>query len=530
MGSQHGNIVALAEDHIRRSAALIGGRASRFSAELEKGPWFTLLWFTVLYAMAVMGAAIHRDFWLDELVALHVSTLPSVRDIWSALLQTVDGNPPLYYLLSRPLLRGLGETELVARLPAILAFWGAGLCLFAFVRRHTSAVAASIALVCFAQSGAIAWAYEARPYAVVLGFAGLALLSWQRCAGSSRHLLWPAALALRIAGLVSTHFYAVLLIVPLALAETARCIGRRRIEWATAVALCAGVTPLIFWMPLVRNVRGKVADNALHADYFARPTVGALYDSYSSLVGQLIPALLVSLILTLFLMARRREPDGQEDGRRSSIPFAELALAAGLATFPILVFLVAVLVTHTYVLRYVLPGALGLAMLAGFVAHLALRKRPAIALAVLAILSLQFYLWAVTLAFSYKARAYDDHPLLLEQNAGRLPIVITEGLLFPTLWRYAPASLKSRLFYITDMPFARNTTDTTNEIILLKIRPMAPDAIVDLDRFLSVNRTFLMYHIGYSANSSLDALLARGYRVRLQAKRGPELLFSVTPP
>jgi len=52
------------------------------------------------------------------------------------------------------------------------------------------------------------------------------------------------------------------------------------------------------------------------------------------------------------------------------------------------------------------------------------------------------------------------------------------GTDFPPLWRYAPPFLKRRLFYVTDLPFARKTTDTTNEIILLKIRPMAPDAIV----------------------------------------------------
>lgn len=519
-----------ADGRVQRTAASIAGHATRFAAQVETHPWFALVWFTVFYALAAVGAALRRDFWLDELVALYVSTLPRVQDIWSALLRTVDGNPPLYYLLSRLLLRGLGETELVARLPAILGFWVAGLCLFAFVRRHTSTVAASIALVCFAQSGALPWAYEARPYAVVLGFAGLALLSWQRCAGSSRSLLWPGVLALSVAGLVSTHFYAALLIVPLASAEATRWLGRRRIEWAPGLAMCAGMVPLIFWMPIVRNVRGNVAGNALHADYFAQPTMGALFQDYSWLLFPLIPALLISLILVLFLTWRRSDPDGQEDAYRRSIPFAELALAAGLATFPILVFLVAVLVTQTYVLRYVLPGAMGLAMLAGFLVHFALRKRPAIALAVLGVLSAQFYISALSLGFAGNARAYDDHPLLLEQNRGRLPIVISEGLIFPPLWRYAPPFLKRRLFYVTDLPFARKTTDTTNEIILLKIRPMAPDAIVGLDGFLTANRSFLLYYVGNSANSSLDALLARHYTVSLQAKRGHELLFLVTAP
>jgi hypothetical protein len=59
---------------------------------------------------------------------------------------------------------------------------------------------------------------------------------------------------------------------------------------------------------------------------------------------------------------------------------------------------------------------------------------------------------------------------------------------------------------------------------------MAPDAIVGLDGFLTANRSFLLYYVGNSANSSLDALLARHYTVSLQAKRGHELLFLVTAP
>src|SRR5262249_49561307 len=147
-----------------------------------------------------------------------------------------------------------GENPLAYRLPALVGFFVLSLCLFRFTSRRCGRPYACLAvLFAFATSAHSIYAYEARPYGLLLGFTGLALVCWQSAGVGSR--LARFGLALSLAAAVSTHYYAVLIFVPLGLAELVRALRRQRLDVPMAVALLAGLAPLLAYFPIVQKAR-----------------------------------------------------------------------------------------------------------------------------------------------------------------------------------------------------------------------------------------------------------------------------------
>ncbi len=492
-----------------------------FAAFLERTPGFFVAWFSLIYTLGAIGAAYHRKLWLDEIISVYIVNLPTWSDIWRALLHTVDGNPPLYYLMAR-LFLFTGDVALATRLPAVIGFCVAAICVFVFMRRSTSTVAAAAAAVVFAGGGAFRWAVEGRPYGPMLGLTGLALVCWQRSVDPSRSgSRWLWGLGLTIACLVSTHYYGTLIVMVLVLGELVRGLVNKRWDWPVFAAIALGSSAILLWIPLLRCLRQNVASNAASMNYFAQPSLGHMYAAYDVLVSPLILSVLLCLSVLALYLRYERKP-AYEVQEKLSAPGTAVIL--GLTFLPLLAYVIALFVTHTFVVRYVLAGALGIGMLFGLLLHRLVARRPAVGVFVLVILC---GVWAagMMLIVAMRDHSYEGTLSFLAVTDRKTPIVVAEGLLFAPLRHYAPADLRSRLFYVTDLPTAQRTTDTTNENIMLALRPWAPGAIVDLNEFLGNHRTFFLYYYGFSGNSSLNALVDRKCNVRLFKKSGSELLF-----
>src|SRR5436305_2015510 len=79
-----------------------------------------------------------------------------------------------------------------------------------------------------------------------------ALMFWQDAADRAAHRLGSlVGLAVSLGVAASSHYYAVLLWVPLACGEMVRWRARRHPDFSIVVALAAGVVPLVFWLPLM---------------------------------------------------------------------------------------------------------------------------------------------------------------------------------------------------------------------------------------------------------------------------------------
>jgi hypothetical protein len=60
-------------------------------------------------------------FWFDEIFTFHAANQPTISDVWRALANGVDLNPPLNYLLARgaatagiPAISGVAHTRTTA--------------------------------------------------------------------------------------------------------------------------------------------------------------------------------------------------------------------------------------------------------------------------------------------------------------------------------------------------------------------------------------------------------------------------------
>jgi 4-amino-4-deoxy-L-arabinose transferase-like glycosyltransferase len=197
--------------------------AQGFELFLDRRRKLLLLLCTVSYAYVTCHRASRKLFWFDELFTVHISALSSPWPIWNALANGVDFNPPLLYILTWLSQTIFGIGQVATRLPAIVGFWVFCLCLFKFVAVRSTALAGFISLAFPLITPAYWYAYEARSHGAVLGFCGLALISWQAATSRTNHRLGPVfGLFASMACALATHSYAFLLLIPFAVGELAR--------------------------------------------------------------------------------------------------------------------------------------------------------------------------------------------------------------------------------------------------------------------------------------------------------------------
>ena len=131
----------------------------------------------------------------------------------------------LYHALIYFCVRLFGVNSAALLLPALFGFLLMQVCLFCFVRRIASTSCAVFALALPALSGVMDFTDSVlRSYGLLLGLFGLAMVSWQTATTHERAHRKAALvlLALSIALAINTHFYGILVIVPLFAAELTR--------------------------------------------------------------------------------------------------------------------------------------------------------------------------------------------------------------------------------------------------------------------------------------------------------------------
>jgi mannosyltransferase len=212
----------------------------------------------------LLGAAIrllgigNTDLWGDEAFSV-MTALGPVRALVESL-STGEPHPPLYPLLLAYWLRAFGHSEVAARLPsafvgiasvAVAAAIGARLS--RSTTEWTGEVGTVVAGLLVALNPFQVWyAQEARMYAQVSFFAGLATLALLRLERQKRGVVAPYALALL--GVIGTHYFG--LFVPLAHGVAVLWAGRRRRDlvrrWLRGVLLAAAIY-LPWLISLVRS-------------------------------------------------------------------------------------------------------------------------------------------------------------------------------------------------------------------------------------------------------------------------------------
>jgi Dolichyl-phosphate-mannose-protein mannosyltransferase len=485
-----------------------------------------------LGAMAIVLAA-RKPLWNDELFTLYISRLPSVGDIWSELETGVEQTPPAFYVVTRASLALFGGGTVAVRIPELLGYLLMTICVFAFVARRASPLYGLVAALFPAATSAYAYAYEARAYGLVLGFTASALLCWQVAAdGARRRRLAAVGTAASLAGAVAVHYYAILVVIPLAAGELVRWRQRDRVDWLTVCAIGFAFVPLIGFAPLIRDASNY------STTFWAKPTWGSIVRFYpDALLDRALPAVLAAIVgLAAYGALRRRQESRRGVATLRGLPAHELVALLVLLLVPAFAVALGKVATGAYTERSALEALVALAILLAFAARWLDRGVPASGLTLVA-----------ALAVFAGARMVDRHEtatsdaaeqtaalqvLRRHEAAGLATVVASPHDFFELSHRLAGAG-HPRLVYLVDSRRAlrRLGTDAV-ELGVVGMSAIAPLHTADYGAFTRSHARFLVYGRDRAWDWLSSALEARGARGRAidHSSEDGTALYEVTLP
>ena len=447
-----------------------------------------IAWFSLVYLPVSVLFALRKNFWNDELFTYYIAGQPGIKAIWTALLAAADQNPPLFYWLTHWSMRLPGDSRLLLRLPELAAFWLLGVCLIAIVARYLPPAFGLVTALLALTSGAYVYAYEARPYALVLALAATAFTCWQR-SGSS---LWAIGLALSLAAAVSVHYYSVLLFVPFGLAELVRTVSERRLRAPVWIAMALGIIPLLCYLPLIKSSR-KFA-----TVFWGRPNAGSVQEFLFFAMGSaIVPICLLAIWAGTRLLVFRPETGLEERRNNVTIPLCDFVCIASFIGLPLLAVVLARVVTGAYSHRYVIAAVIGLCIFISCCFGRTARAKTGAALVAAACLSLYFLVWQVHQLRWLERNNHLESALWLQKHApSATRIGVLEPHIFFELWHQSP-ELRDRVFYVAEPAMALRYigTDAVDRGVL-GMEPWVHFSVVPLRDFLALKQPILLYSQG----------------------------------
>jgi 4-amino-4-deoxy-L-arabinose transferase-like glycosyltransferase len=464
-------------------------------------------WGILLLTIALSLLWSHNKLlWVDEFLALYSDGVPTFRDVLNVQLHFPLGiEPPAFHFMTHASLALFGHNAFALRLPALLGFLLFQVCLYLFVERFAGSRAALIALALTLATSTVCRSLDARPYSMMMGLFALAMAAWQsatRAQDDGRPRLTALLLLwLAIALAMTTHYFGVLILVPLCGAELLRIVLRRRIDGAVATTLLLGAASIMMVLPFLPGTR------IYRQHYYpALPVTkllvlelyrGALFDNHSPLSHALqmlaIYAMALVIIVTLALRLRRsiqRDPPQEWLG---------LALLAALPLFGIALDLAA---THTVLPRYVLPAAFAFAAGVGIASQPLVQKSRVFYALLTLLLGAGIYvnLWNTAKDHDRSAEtiASCDPPAAVKAALQQDPtqrIYMQTFSQFTIFSYYAPDPVvRSRLTLLIDkQQFAYEGVDNVY-LMTENLRHFAPFPVVPYEEFLQMPHPLLLYY------------------------------------
>jgi len=479
-----------------------------------------ILWilsaFALFYLLLTCFLAVQKACWYDELFTIQLARLP-VAGIWSELAKGTDLQPPLVYILTRASMAVFGDNPVAARLPAIIGFLVMSMCIYRFVSRWCPPLYALAAMLFPITTATYdLYAFEARPYGMVLGCCGIALVCWQAAAHGEGRPWSLAGLALAVAVAVSCHYYSVLLLVPLGVGELLRAVSRRRLDLPVALALAVGVLPLAAFWPLIAGARAYVAGfDGMHG--LAHP----IFETYAYILKSSDPPLVALLVFMLVYHRFRPRPEEPVPALAPSAP--EIGVIVTLVALPFIGMALAKGFTNAYRASYVLCTIVGLAVGLAFLVHRHARSCSLIGCVLVIVLGGWICVKEVSQWHDLgndKDKVGSTCRSLVRENPEGLPVVISEPGIYLQLHRYAGPDLADRLVYLQSRELAmRYLNEDTPERALAALKPLAELNVERYRDFLATHREFLVHG---QRGWLFRALIVDGADVQM---RGPGLFL-----
>jgi 4-amino-4-deoxy-L-arabinose transferase-like glycosyltransferase len=473
--------------------------------------------FIVLAPLVLIDALYHaaaKGLWFDEILTVLVPSQDKVSSMWDILFRGMTSHPPTFYLIEHVMDKLGGNENITLRLPSIAAFLCVMVCMFVFLRRRAGGLIAVVSTAALLVTSLYDfYAFEARPYDLMVACIAIALLCYER-AGSIR---WALLLGLALAAASALNFYAVLAFFPFGLAELTHLVTERKFRPQVWLAFLAGGLPYFAFWPILRTQRLLFG-----AHFWAAPTLWRFANTFGELLYLGTPfscAMFGAAFIYLAYLALSGNV-GRRPTSASGLGFtlSDVALTLGFLAIP-LVTLVAAKIGHgAFALRYVIATALGISLALGLI--LSRLKRSAVVSVGLFVLCVFVFQEASFWSLARRPQGAPDPIQVPSQMATdlNLPLVISNGLVFVPVWYHANDDLKSRLFFLADPQeqYAASGNDTTT-IQMLTLKDWPKMNIEGFPDFARNHRKFLIYSDGDAQDFWPRLLIQRGYSLRTVA-------------
>jgi hypothetical protein len=301
----------------------------------------------------------------DEIFVLQTDSVSSVRELINIQRHyPISLDPLVFHLLAHASARIFGPTALALRLPSIFGFLLMQLCVFFATRRIAGSRAGLIAMTFPALTATLFYAPEARPYGLLLGFYALAFLAWQTATRETASRMGSLILlALAIALTLNTHYFGILILIPICLAELARTVVRRRLDLPVIAAIVIGMGGIIFTLPFQRAA-GEFRKHYYNAGAISLRAISQAYRSlFVNYTTQPLAIQRVEdVLLVLFALALIALCIIRLRAHTVTLPKPELVFLLALAALPLFGIALAIFVTHSIEVRYVLAAIIAIAI------------------------------------------------------------------------------------------------------------------------------------------------------------------------
>lgn len=501
----------------------------RFANVLEANRAYSVAGLCVIFLAATGVLSFRKIFWNDEMYTLYFSRLSIWPDLWWALSTGSDQLPPASILLTKLSRWMFGENHLSIRLPETIGFLVFSLCLYQIVSRRISPAYGLVAMIFPWITPAFSYSYEARPYALVLGFSALSFLCWLSIGEGHNRKRNLLGLGLSLLGTWMSHYYGVVVLFPIVVGELVRTKSIGRLDLPVWIAFFLSLTPLILLLPLLRSSMNYASS------FWSKASWSDIFLFYQSLLDSTAVPLIFAIILSVFLFRSR-----SNKSFNSFSPFRsyELAAVAAFVLIPIVAVTGAKITTGIFVDRYALPSIIGFSILVSMSFRYFL-KTTKVAIVLLVCLLAGFM---IDTYFSF-SRWTDDYNAMNQTNeflkvhsGTELPVVCSYSHIFFRLQHYGPNDLSRRVFYIADpMASRRYVNHDTIDRGLLDLKPWWPlQNVKSYDLFVKSHPQFFLLHFSSDEDWKWDwilsSLLADHRKIEMKARDGNQFLFLITAP
>ena len=301
----------------------------------------------------------------DEIFVLQTDSVSPLRELIHIQRNyPISLDPLVFHALAHACTKLFGPTALALRLPSIFGFLLMQVCIFFATRVIAGSRAALIAMAFPALTATLFYAPEARPYGLLLGFYALAFLAWQTATRRSEKRTGSLIiLAVTIALALNTHYFGILILVPICIAEITRTFLRRRLDLPVVAAILIGMAGIVFALPF-QKAAGEFRKHYYNAGAISLRAISQAYRSlfvnYTTqplAIQRLEAILLIVFALALIVLCIRRlraDP--------VALPTPEHTFLLALAALPLFGVLLAVFVTHSIEVRYVLSAIIAISI------------------------------------------------------------------------------------------------------------------------------------------------------------------------